>query len=66
MNLVSFAGSFGHWLGALQLDDSSAELLALLAGMLGGWRLTSWHDQLKARRARVRKPSELPRKPNIR
>ena len=47
------------------MDDSSVALIALLAGMIGGWRLTGWHEQLKAKRARVsRKPQGLPRKPD--
>jgi hypothetical protein len=27
------------------LDDSSLALIALLAGMAGGWTLTNWRDQ---------------------
>jgi hypothetical protein len=42
-----------HLLSAFQLDDSSVALIALLAGMMGGYRLTGWHEQLKAKRARV-------------
>jgi hypothetical protein len=36
--LSSFFGSF-------TLDDSSLALIALLAGMAGGWMLTNWRDQ---------------------
>lgn len=32
-------------LGSFTLDDSSLALIALLAGMAGGWTLTSWRDQ---------------------
>jgi hypothetical protein len=57
MNLFSLLGSLVHGFGSLQLDDSSVGLLALLAGMAGGWRLTGWHEQLKAKRAKIaRKP----------
>jgi len=37
--------SFGSLLGSLSLDDSSIALIALLAGMTGGWLLTNWWDQ---------------------
>ncbi len=39
---LSFIGSL---LGSLSLDDSSLALIALLAGMAGGWLLTNWWDQ---------------------
>ncbi|HEY6483425.1 MAG TPA: hypothetical protein VIY54_07845 [Steroidobacteraceae bacterium] len=65
MNLFSFAGPLAHIFNALQLDDSTVSLLALIAGVLGGWRLTGWHEQLKAKRAKIeRKPDPLPRKPD--
>ncbi len=64
MNLFSYAGSLAHHMSAFQLDDSSVALIALLAGMIGGYRITGWHAQLKARRARVAaKPQALTRKP---
>jgi hypothetical protein len=53
MNAVSYAGSFAQQMSALQLDDSSVALLALLLGMIGGWQIPTWHAQLKAKRARV-------------
>lgn len=37
--------SIGSLLGSLSLDDSSLALIALLAGMAGGWLLTNWWDQ---------------------
>ena len=58
MNLYTYAGSLAHHMSAVQLDDSSVALIALLAGMVGGYRITGWHAQLKARRARI------PRKPD--
>jgi hypothetical protein len=39
---LSFIGSL---LGSFSLDDSSLALIALLAGMSGGWLLTNWWDQ---------------------
>jgi hypothetical protein len=53
MDIFSVLGSIPHLFSTFQLDDSSVALIALLAGMLGGYRLTGWHEQLKAKRARV-------------
>jgi hypothetical protein len=49
---VSFA-EFAHVLNAVALDDSSLALLALLAGMAGGWTLTGWRERLLARREKA-------------
>jgi hypothetical protein len=38
-------GTFGSLFSSLTLDDSSLALIALLAGMAGGWILTNWRDQ---------------------
>jgi hypothetical protein len=38
-------GSLPHLFNSLTLDDSSLALIALLAGMAGGWTLTNWRDQ---------------------
>ena len=46
--------SFAHFVGAFQLDDSSVALIALLGGMYGGFWLNGRHEQLKARRAKVK------------
>ena len=63
MSVFTFADSIARHLGTLQLDDSSVALLALLAGMIGGYRLTGWHAQLKAKRARIAgKPQAVTRK----
>src|SRR6202012_359792 len=53
MNLFSFLGSLTHAFGSLQLDDSSTSLIALLAGVIGGWRLTGWQEQLKMKRTKI-------------
>ena len=65
MDIMSAAGSFAHHLNSFQLDDSSMALLALLVGMIGGYRITGWHAQLKARRAKVaaQRPRVMGRKP---
>lgn len=64
MNAFSFAGSFAQHLSTFQLDDSSIALLALLLGMIGGYRITGWHAQLKAKRAKVAQRQSMQRKPN--
>ena len=47
----------------LQLDDSTISVLALLIGMIGGYQVTAWHAQLKAKRVRItRRPSDLTRR----
>ena len=35
------------------LDDNTLALMALLVGIAGGWSITGWRDQLRARRARI-------------
>lgn len=66
MNIFSAAGLVAQHLNSFQLDDSSMALLALLVGMVGGYRITGWHAQLKARRAKVatRRPQAMERKPD--
>jgi hypothetical protein len=38
-------GSLSQLIGSFTLDDSSLALIALLAGMTGGWMLNNWRDQ---------------------
>jgi hypothetical protein len=40
------------------IDDSSLALMSLLVGMIGGWKITNWREQLKAKRVRVESKSE--------
>ncbi len=53
MDVFSLAGSFAHHAQSLQLDDSSLALIALLAGMFGGYWINGRFEQLKAKRAKV-------------
>ena len=65
MDLASLAQSAAHALGLLQLDDSTVSVLAMLLGIVGGWTLTSIHQQLKARRVKVsRRQQPVLRKPD--
>lgn len=57
MHLDSFASSLPHLFSSFAIDDSSLAMIALLAGMVGGWTLTGWRDQVKAKKAKIdRKP----------
>jgi hypothetical protein len=38
---------------SLPLDDSSMSVLAMLVGIVGGWTVTSVHQQLKAKRVKL-------------
>jgi hypothetical protein len=40
-------------LGGFQLDDSSISLIAMLAGMMGGYWINGRFQQLKAKRVKV-------------
>ena len=51
MNLSSFIEPIQHV--SFAIDDSSLALMALLAGMIGGWKFTGWREQLKAKRVRI-------------
>jgi len=51
---LSSLGSLPHLLSSFTLDDSSLALIALLAGMAGGWVLTNWRDQqLKTKKMKI-------------
>jgi len=47
MDLLSLAQPLSHAIGALSLDDQSASVLAMLAGIVGGWTLTSFRPKAK-------------------
>jgi hypothetical protein len=64
MDLASLAQSASQALGS-QIDDSTVSVLAMLLGIVGGWTLTSLHQQLKARRVKVsRRQQPVLRKPD--
>jgi hypothetical protein len=50
---MSLFDQFVGALGSLQLDDNTVSVLALLLGIIGGWMVTGWHQQLKAKRVKV-------------
>jgi hypothetical protein len=64
MDLIAMLQSVPHALGALQLDDSTVSVLAMLGGIIGGWTLTGLHQKQKAQKIKVtRKQSGVPRRP---
>jgi hypothetical protein len=50
---MSLFESFAQALGSLQLDDSTVSVLAMVLGIIAGWMLTGWHQQMKAKRVKV-------------
>jgi hypothetical protein len=62
MDLIAMTQSVPQALNAL-LDDSTVSVLALLIGIVGGWKITGLHQQMKARKVKLsRKQPPLPRK----
>ena len=60
MNALSFAQQH---LGSI--DDSTLSVLVMLVGIIAGYRLTGWHQQLKAKRAKVTRRAPITnRKPD--
>ena len=53
MDLIAMLQAAPHSLSALQLDDSTVSVLAMLLGICAGWLLTGLHQQLKAKRIKV-------------
>ncbi len=48
-------GSLPHLFNSFTLDDSSLALIALLAGMAGGWMLTNWREQqLRTKKLKIK------------
>lgn len=50
---MSLFESFAQIVGAFQFDDSTISVLAMLLGIIAGWTLTGWHQQMKAKRVKV-------------
>jgi hypothetical protein len=48
------------------LDDNTISVLAMLIGIVGGWMLTSLHQQMKAKRVKMSRKQQQPplRKPD--
>jgi hypothetical protein len=62
---MSLFESVAQGLSALQMDDSTLSVLVLLVGIIAGWKLTGWHQQMKAKRVKVaRRRLDSLRKPD--
>jgi hypothetical protein len=53
MSIVDMVQAVPHFLSAIPFDDSSISVLAMLAGVIGGWTLTGMHQQMKAKRVKM-------------
>jgi hypothetical protein len=60
MNIAAFFAPIQHL--SFAIDDSTLAVMALLAGMIGGWKFTGWREQLKAKRVRIEHKTEPLRK----
>jgi len=58
LNLLSIMQSLLSFASTISLDDSSLALLALLAGMAGGWSITLIQEQRKKKLGLERKRQE--------
>ncbi|MEP7243049.1 MAG: hypothetical protein ABI885_05115 [Gammaproteobacteria bacterium] len=60
MTIVDMVQAVPHLLSAIPFDDSSICVLAMLAGIIGGWTLTGMQQQLKGKRVKMnaRKPQD--------
>jgi hypothetical protein len=52
MEFLTLAQSLSHALSAVTLDESSMSVLAMLAGIIGGWTLTTLR-QPKAKKLKI-------------
>jgi hypothetical protein len=60
MDLLSMAQSVPQ-----ALDDSTVSVLAMLIGVVGGWMITSLHQQAKAKKVKTsRRQNPTLRKPD--
>ena len=64
--IVATVRSLPHLLASIPMDDNTVSVLAMLIGIAGGWTLTSFHQQMKAKRVKVesQKRQEQRRKPD--
>ncbi len=60
MNISSFFEAIQRV--SFAIDDSTLAVMALLVGMIGGWKFTGWREQFKARRVRIEHKTEPTRR----
>jgi hypothetical protein len=61
MDLIAMVQSVPQALNALQLDDNTVSVLAMLIGLAGGWTLTGLHQQMKAKKVKMSRKQQPPR-----
>jgi hypothetical protein len=59
MDLLSLAQSFSHAFTTIALDDSSVSVLAMLAGIIGGWTITGMR-QPKPKKLKIDRKNDIP------
>ena len=66
MNPFEVVQSLPHLLHSIPIDENSISVLAMLVGVIGGWTVTSLHQQMKAKRVKLsaRKRQMVGRKPD--
>jgi hypothetical protein len=62
MNALSVTESLPHFLASLPLDDSTLCVLVALLGIIAGCFFANYHEQLKAKRAKVARRNALRRR----
>lgn len=62
--VVELVRSLPHLVRSLPIDENSISVLAMLAGIVGGWTLTGLHQQMKAKRVKLDPRKREDRKPD--
>ena len=62
MSVFPFAESVSSLMNSISIDDNGIAVLAVLAGVIGGWYFGNFREQLKAKRAQAQRKSGIDRK----
>jgi hypothetical protein len=62
MDFLPLTQTLTHALGSLQSDGNEIAALAVLLGAVLGWYLGNYREQLKAKRARAARKSDVTRR----
>ena len=57
MSVFPFAESVSNLMNSISIDDNGIAVLAVLAGVIGGWYFGNFREQLKAKRAEAQRKS---------
>ena len=55
MSVFPFAESVSNLMNSISIDDNGIAVLAVLAGVIGGWYFGNFREQLKAKRAEAQR-----------